>query len=541
MFAKAINLSLVMEKNHTPTPPSVSQYFKTLGKKILFALKHPLLLLPTVLIMGGWILLGFLKSHFGESRLLSVFNFFTFAQGGLFGGVAGAIGGILGKIMVAGLLNALILPLFVRGKKPGDRFREGFRQFGESFTFDSLRALSVFLLGLGLALLLYSLVNITQRWQEGLVGVAGALVLIQSISRKGGMIGSLLYSLVSGLSKKVPSQITITRFISGMSVGFVAGTGLSLAGLRWAVLLSLCFLVLGIFFFIFGNRKKAALAAACLCAFLLLPMRADEVKKATDKLRGVTGTLDNAISEANQLVEELDNLNMNFDPENIPPDFTDKMNEYNSRIETAKANNDKREVKRLYDEMSQYYNQATGASMDFYKMYKGGGGKAHSSDGGGTDVTGTTLTHGWADEDSYVDSEAAAVALETASGLMAAGAAAGGGFPAGGEGPYGDNPFGDGGSDGSEGPESEESEASGESEDSEESDREEEEDAAEEDGEAEDTEEEPAESEEKPEEESEEESEEPDEKEGPDKSENAEKSDGNGNDSADCGDGSGED
>ena len=39
----------------------------------------------------------------------------------------------------------------------------------------------------------------------------------------------------------------------------------------------------------------------------------------------------------------------------------------------------------------------------------------------------------------------------------------------------------------------------------------------------------------------EEESEEPDEKEGPDKSENAEESDGNGNDSADCGDGSGED
>ena len=398
-----------MEKTTTPTPPSVSQYIKSFGKKIVFAFKHPLMLLPTVLIMGIWILLGFLKSHFGESRLLSVFNFLTFAQGGLFGGVVGAIGGIIGKIMVAGLLNALILPLFVRGKKPGERFREGFRQFGESFTFDSLRALSVFLLGMGLALLLYSLVNITQRWQEGLVGIAGALVLVQSITRRGGMVGSLLYSLVAGLSRKIPSQITITRFISGMSVGFVVGTGLSIVGLRWAVLLSLCFLALGVFFFIFGNRKKAALAAACIFAFLLLPVRADEVKNATDKLRGVTETLDGAISESHRIVDELNNLNMNFDPENLPEDFAARMDEYNSRIETAKANRDNKEIRRLYDEMSQYYNSSTGSNMDFYKMYKGGG-KSHSGggDGGSADFTDTPLTHAWADEDSYVDGDGAA-------------------------------------------------------------------------------------------------------------------------------------
>lgn len=488
-----------MEKNAPQAPPAAGQYFKTFGKKIVYAVKHPLLLLPTLLIMIIWILLGFLKSHFGESRLLSVFNFLTFAQGGLFGGVVGAIGGIIGKILIASLLNALILPLFVRGKRPGERFREGFRKFGESFAFDSLRALSVFLLGMGLALLLYSLVNITQRWQEGLVGIAGALVLIRSIGRKGGMVGSLLYSLVSGLSKKIPSQITVTRFISGMSVGFVAGTGMNLVGLRWAVLIALVALVLGIFFFLFGNRRKAAVATACLCAFLLLPVRADEVKKAVDRLGGAARTLDGAMEDANQLVDELNKLNMNFNPEELPEDFADRMDEYNARIETAKANRDKDEVKRLYDEMSDYYNETTGAEMDFYKMYKDSGGDG-SADGGAADFTDTPITHGWADEDSYIDGDAAAAVLEAGTGLVAAGAAAGGGMPFGG---------GEGGPDFPDYPESpdpEEPEPKEETEEEEEP--EEEEDPAEEEleepEESEEIEEEPEESEEPEEEPSEE-------------------------------------
>ena len=88
-----------------------TSYFSRL-KQIL---KHPIVLLPTLIITLVWILLGFLQSRYKDSQALSYLNFFTFAQGGLFGGVAGAVGGIVGKILIASLLNALLMPLFIKG------------------------------------------------------------------------------------------------------------------------------------------------------------------------------------------------------------------------------------------------------------------------------------------------------------------------------------------------------------------------------------------------------------------------------------------
>ena len=89
-----------------------NSYFSRLKQ----TLKHPIVLLPTLIITLIWILLGFLQSRYKDSQALSYLNFFTFAQGGLFGGVAGAVGGIVGKILIASLLNALLMPLFIKGK-----------------------------------------------------------------------------------------------------------------------------------------------------------------------------------------------------------------------------------------------------------------------------------------------------------------------------------------------------------------------------------------------------------------------------------------
>ena len=395
-------------------------------KKFRFVLKHPLTLLPTVVIMGIWILLGILKSRLGESGLLSWLDFLTFAQGGLFGGVAGAIGGILGKILVATLLNALLMPLFLRGTKTKLRFADGFKQFGQSFAFESLGGLAPLFLGMGLALLLYSFFNITQRWQEGLVGIVGALVLIQSIGRRGGLLFSLVYCVISLLSKnKVPSQIAVTRFLSGMSIGFIVGTGLNMAGLRWAVLISLCLLVLGVFFLLFNKRRKAAVAAACIAVFLLIPV--DAQKDATDQLRDAASQLDAAIAEGRRAVDELNNL----EPVNMDAVDLDKVTDYNNRINAAEMNHDQREVDRLTAERDAYIRNALGIQPNGKPAKKGRGGN------NGPSNAAETLTKGWAGEDSYVDSEGAAAALEATGGALAVGAGAGLGTPfGGGEGPW---------------------------------------------------------------------------------------------------------
>lgn len=258
-----------------PAPQTFGAYLKSYFKNLWQTVKHPLALLPTILITGVWILLGILQTRYGESKLFAVCNFLTFAQGGLFGGIAGAIGGIVGKILVATLVNALLLPIFVRGTKPMAKFGSGFKSFFRSFAFDSARALSAFLFGMAVALALYSVLNITQRWQEGLVGVVAAVLLIRTIGQKGGLLFSMLYSFAKGLSRdKLPSQAGITRFLSGMSLGFVAGTGLNAFGFKWAILVALGALALSFLFFLFGKRKSAAVTAACIACLVFVPLSA---------------------------------------------------------------------------------------------------------------------------------------------------------------------------------------------------------------------------------------------------------------------------
>ena len=172
-------------------------------QKAKFILKHPLVLLPTLTITVVWIVLGILQAKYKETQVLSWFNFFTFAQGGLFGGVAGAVGGIVGKILIASILTALLTPLFIKGSQPFAGFGKGFKGFFNSFAFTSFSAVAVFMLGMAIALLVYSFLNITQRWQESLVGIAGTVFLIKNIGQRSGFLFSGLLSLLKKVSKKM--------------------------------------------------------------------------------------------------------------------------------------------------------------------------------------------------------------------------------------------------------------------------------------------------------------------------------------------------
>ena len=421
----------MIEKN----PQPFGQYLKSTLKKLRFAITHPLTLLPALVITGVWILLGIAQAKWvqaGETSpaVLKVLNFFTFAQGGMFGGVIGAIGGIIGKVLFAALLNALILPLFIKGNKPFSHFREGFRNFGRSFAFDGLRALSFFLGGLGIALLFYSVINITQRWEEGLIGLVGAFLAIRGIGRRGGMMTSLLYSLATALSKnKLPSQISITRFMSGMAIGFTVGAGLSLSGLKWAILLSVIALVLALLFFLFGNKPKTAVAAAAIASLLLVPVYAqDAVDEALGRLSGSAADLDKAKADADALLEELEKKQIDLDKVDM-----NRVEEYNSQIADAESRGDQEEVRRITAERDKYIQGALG-------IKSGKSGRRSSGGNGGgfrSEVT-ERMTQPWADEDSYIDSEAAVAAVDAAAGVAAlagAAGAAGGAGPLGGGGP----------------------------------------------------------------------------------------------------------
>ncbi|MBR0176430.1 MAG: hypothetical protein IJQ11_03275 [Bacteroidales bacterium] len=244
-------------------------YLKAYFKQCLEALKHPKMLLPTAILAVVWIGLGILQNKVGRNLPLSILNFLTFAQGGLYGGILGAVGGILGKIVVAAFVNVMIVPLFYK-KNPFANLKGGFNDVIQTVKFESTEAFVSLLKGFGAALLLYSIFNVTQSLENSLVGIVSAVALISAVARKGGFLWGLVLSWLNTVSKgKKVSYQQVLRVLTGMTFGFALGVVLSAAGSMWAGSLGIIALIVG---WIMGRgTKKEAVAHVILIALFLLP------------------------------------------------------------------------------------------------------------------------------------------------------------------------------------------------------------------------------------------------------------------------------
>ena len=243
----------------------VGQYLKNALNQGLQVFKHPLKLLPTVVIGIVWIVIGILSSTMQPFPLpLKIASFLSYAEGGLFGGVLGAVGGIAGKVVMAVFINSAILPLFEK-KMPFVGVAGGIKGMFTSMSKDTARGIAPLLKGLGVALLVYVFFNINQGRQNSIVGVVALVLLLQNIGNQGGFLFGLLFSLANSLSKgRVPKYINITRFLTGMTLGFTLAVGLSAIGFHWCLWLGLLFLILGFFFGLIIRPKKEQAAPAAL-------------------------------------------------------------------------------------------------------------------------------------------------------------------------------------------------------------------------------------------------------------------------------------
>lgn len=206
-------------------------YFRQCGE----VLKHPKLLLPTLILAIVWIILGILQTRVRENLPMKVLNFMTFAQGGLYGGVIGAVGGILGKVVVASFVNVLIVPLF-QGGRPFADFGASMTAFKESFRSDSSVALIPLFTGLGWGLVLYVLFNWTQSAENSMAGIMAAVAALVALGRKGGLLWGLVSSLVRDARH-------IMQVLTGLSLGFALGVCFSFARLFWALPLGVLILI----------------------------------------------------------------------------------------------------------------------------------------------------------------------------------------------------------------------------------------------------------------------------------------------------------
>ena len=237
-------------------------------KQSLEVFRHPRLLLPSLVLTLVWIVLGIVQIKVQDSLPVKVLNFLTYAQGGLYGGVVGAIGGILGKVFVAACVNALVVPLF-QGKKPLSGLGGGIKELFGSISFQSRAAVAPLLKGLGAALMIYALFNLTESFQNSLVGIVAAVALANAAGRKGGFLWGLAFSYANSVSGgRTPKYQSVLRALSGMTLGFALGFGLNAAGVRWAGAAGLPILILG-WILGAGTRKEAAATAALILLFLI--------------------------------------------------------------------------------------------------------------------------------------------------------------------------------------------------------------------------------------------------------------------------------
>ena len=263
---KQLQSTVTTEKNK-------NGFFKVLWTEVLNLLKNPKKLIPTFALCGIWLAFS-LMSGFGVN--LPFFRFLytlTYAKGGMLGGFFGTVGGIFGKAVFAAVVNSVVLSICEK-KNPFSGLQKKLKGI---FT-GSIFALAPLFIGGGLGVLLYWFFNITSSPVNCAVAVVAAVGTLSSMSKKNGLLFSLIFGAMSKFSDgKTPSVTAVNRVITGFSLGFAVSFPITFARYPLVLfLVGLVLLVAGIVLVFVGKNgtKKiaATLALMLMVGASLLPV-----------------------------------------------------------------------------------------------------------------------------------------------------------------------------------------------------------------------------------------------------------------------------
>lgn len=252
-------------------------FFTKLIEEVKDLIRHPKKLLPTIVLSIFWMVFPMLSAFGANIPILRFLYTLTYANGGMFGGFFGAVGGIFGKAVFATVVNTIILALVAK-KNPFANAAKSLKGIFGKAAFSGLSAISPFLVGAGVGLLLYWFFNITSSPVNCGVAVVGAVGAFSALGKKNGLLTSLVYTVTGKLTKgKFPSQVIVNRTITGFSAGFALGLPLTFVRFGWLLfLVGALIFTLGIVFAIVGKKgaKKMAATAAIfiLTSAMMLPV-----------------------------------------------------------------------------------------------------------------------------------------------------------------------------------------------------------------------------------------------------------------------------
>ena len=240
-------------------------FFTKLVEEVKDLIRHPKKLLPTIVLSVFWMVFPMLSAFGANIPILRFLYTLTYSNGGMFGGFFGAVGGIFGKAVFATVVNTIILALVAK-KNPFANAAKSLKGIFGKAAFSGLSAISPFLVGAGVGLVLYWFFNITSSPVNCGVAVVGAVGAFSALGKKNGLLTSLVYTVTGKLTKgKFPSQVIVNRTITGFSAGFALGLPLTFVRFGWLLFfIGALILTLGIVFSILGKKgaKKMAATAA---------------------------------------------------------------------------------------------------------------------------------------------------------------------------------------------------------------------------------------------------------------------------------------
>ena len=244
-------------------------FFTKLIEEVKDLIRHPKKLLPTIVLSIFWMVFPMLSAFGANIPILRFLYTLTYANGGMFGGFFGAVGGIFGKAVFATVVNTIILSLVAK-KNPFANAAKSLKGIFGKAAFSGLSAISPFLVGAGVGLVLYWFFNITSSPVNCGVAVVGAVGAFSALGKKNGLLTSLVYTVTGKLTKgKFPSQVIVNRTITGFSAGFALGLPLTFVRFGWLLFfIGALILTLGIVFSILG-KKGAKKMAATTAIFIL--------------------------------------------------------------------------------------------------------------------------------------------------------------------------------------------------------------------------------------------------------------------------------
>lgn len=219
---------------------TVKQGLTGLGGGFKEVFGHPQKLLPALVLGLLWLLQVLLPALGIKLPFSGFFSWLTFARGGLSGGVGALIGGTIGKALFAGMVTALILPLFA-GKNPFVTGIAGLKQWRTALLPKDLAGVSLLLLGAGLGLLANCFLTGGNSLQNSMLGIVMTLSLLRTIgTRPGAIITGFLSSLAAGLVKQTLGNrldeglsTAANRLLGGLATGTALGVLLSPLPVAW--------------------------------------------------------------------------------------------------------------------------------------------------------------------------------------------------------------------------------------------------------------------------------------------------------------------